>query len=123
MTTLTNIEIVQAFTERETIESELSELSMKIQELYTAHNLLAMRNEAATKTTEVHNGVAITVCDSRVYAVDYQIGKWAHVFEHVRHPGTFIVQAHTRGRGDQVLPEPHASFQAAMLAAKDYVTK
>lgn len=122
MPALTNPEIIQAFAERDAINAELSELSAQIAELQAQRAVLERRHEAASNTTEIYNGVALSIFEHHVSAVDYQVGKWATVYEHARRPGSFLVQAHTRHRNYVVLPETYASFEAAQVAAKDFVT-
>jgi hypothetical protein len=121
MPTLTNTQIVEAFGVREQLAAELTELDARIAELQNTRRALSLRHEAAQQTTDVHRGIAVSVLDPYVSAVDYNVGRYALVFEHAQRPGVFKVQAHYRSRGDFVIANDYASFDAAVLAAKDFV--
>jgi hypothetical protein len=121
MPTLTNTQIVEAFDSRKQLAAEIADLDARITELQDIRRELGVRHEAAQQTTDVHRGIAVSVFDHYVSAVDYNVGRSAMVFEHAQRPGVFKVQAHYRSDRDFVIADDYASLDAAVLAAKDFV--
>jgi hypothetical protein len=118
---VSNLMAVQAFEAREAVAEELATVLEHIKTLReNAENLQAL-NDAASRTTEVYEGVALHVDGEHVYATSYDVARSAVVYEHVQKPGVFLVRTAVRSNGDRLLGTTFTTREDALKAAKAFV--
>jgi hypothetical protein len=122
MPAVKNSTIVERINDKNSIAAELAALEASLEAMAQRHKELSKLSDALSITTEIFNGVALHEFDGHITPVDFSNPRAALVFEHAGKPGTFRVQAATRYNGDTLLPNDFTSREAAVLAAKDWVT-
>jgi hypothetical protein len=120
-TMVSNLTAVQAFEAREAIAEELVTVLEHIKTLRESVESLQKLNEAASRTTEVYEGVALHIDGENVYATSYDVGRSALAYEHVQKPGVFLVRVSVRHNGDRLLDTSFTSREDALKAAKSFV--
>ena len=118
---VSNLTAVQAFEAREAIAEELKTVLEHIKALRESAENLQKLNEAASRTTEVYEGVALHIDGDNVYATSYDVPRYATAYEHVQKPGVFLVRAAVRHSGDRLLDTTFTTREEALKAAKSFV--
>ncbi len=118
---VSNLTAVQAFEAREALAEEYATVLEHLKTLQESAEGLRKLNDAAARTTEVFEGVALHIDGEHVYATSYDVERSALAYEHAQKPGVFLVRTSVRHNGDRLLDTVFSTREDALTAAKRFV--